>query len=176
MPWNVLPTLGEKQPTHPLKNITASLRLLCGIDPTSKGRVLRTDSAGNLQIVIASGLGVLQKEWHYWIDGNIAVATGLIRIFNLTGATLAFQKVHLGVNTCPVGANLIVDVNRGTDGYKATIFAAGNRPTILAGEYTGYSITFQTLNIADGSYLTFDIDQVGSSTPGADLSICVLLG
>jgi len=178
MPWNIQPPpeLGVKSPTRVISQAVASLRLLCGIDSDNKGRVLRTDSAGNLQVIIASGLGVLQKEYRFWIAGNLAVATGVIRFFNLTGGTLSFQKVHLSVNTAPVGANIIVDVNRGTAGSKATIFASENRPVIVAGEYEGYSTTFQTLNIADGSYLTFDVDQVGSTTPGADLAITVLLG
>lgn len=176
MPFNFHSIIGEKRLTQPVDKISSALRLLCGVDSQSKGRVLRTDTAGNLQVVIASGLGVLQKEYRFWIAGTIATATGVIRFFNLSGATLAFQKVHLSVNTAPVGADLIVDVNRGTAGSKATIFASANRPKILAGEYEGYSTTFQTLNIADGSYLTFDVDQVGSSTPGSDLAITVLLG
>ena len=178
MPWNIQPPpeLGKKSPTAVISNAIASLRLLVGIDPANRGRVLRTDTAGNLQVVIASGLGVLQKEIRYWIPGTLSTANGVLRFYNLSGGTLSFQKVHLAVGTPPVGANLIVDVNRGTGASEATIFASANRPTIVAGAYTGESTTFQTLNLSDGHYLTFDIDQVGSTVPGANLVISVLLG
>ena len=178
MPWNIQPppNLGTTSPNRTITNAIASLRLLCGVDSANKGRVLRTDTAGHLIINIASGVGVLQKEWKFWIAGNLAVTNGLIRFYNLTGATLSFQKIHLSVGTAPTGANIICDVNRGTGLSEATIFAAGDRPTIVAGAKAGYSTTFATVNLADTYYLTFDIDQVGSIVAGTDLTFTVLLG
>jgi hypothetical protein len=178
MPWNIQPPpqLGTTSASRTISNAVASLRLLCGVDSANKGRVLRTDTAGHLVINIASGLGVLQKEWKFWIAGTLAVTNGLIRFYNLTGATLSFQKVHLSVGTAPTGANIICDVNRGTGASEATIFASGDRPTIVAGNKTGESVTFATVNLADGYYLTFDIDQVGSIVAGTDLTFTVLLG
>lgn len=77
--------------------------------------------------------------------------------------------VTLTVNTAPTGASIIVDVNKnGT-----TIFTTqGNRPTIAASSFstaseaTGFSIS----SIAAGDYITFDIDQVGSTIAGSDLT------
>jgi hypothetical protein len=178
MPWNIQPPpeLGTKAPTRIISQAVASLRLLCGIDSNNKGRVLRTDTAGHLLVNIASGVGVLQKEWKFWYSGTLAVTNGLIRFYNLTGSTLSFQKVHISVGTAPTGANIICDVNRGTGASEATIFASGDRPTIAAGSKEGYSTTFSTVNLSDGYYLTFDIDQVGSIVAGTDLTFTVLLG
>jgi hypothetical protein len=178
MPWNIQPPpeLGVKSPTRVITNAVASLRLLCGIDADNRGRVLRTDTAGHLVINLASGFGALQKEWKFWYAGTLAVTNGLIRFYNLTGATLSFQKVHISVGTAPTGANIICDVNRGTGASEATNFSAGDRPTIVAGSKTGESTTFSTANLSDGYYLTFDIDQVGSIIAGTDLVFTVLLG
>ncbi len=178
MPWNIQPppNLGTTSAARTITNAIASLRLLCGVDSDNKGRVLRTDTAGHLLINIASGVGVLQKEWKFWYSGTLAVTNGLIRFYNLTGATLSFQKIHISVGTAPTGANIICDVNRGTGLSEATIFAAGDRPTIIAGAKEGYSTTFATVNLADTYYLTFDIDQVGSIVAGTDLTFTVLLG
>jgi hypothetical protein len=178
MPWNIQPppNLGPTSASRTITNAIASLRLLCGVDSSNKGRVLRTDTAGHLLVNIASGVGVLQKEWKFWVAGNLAVSNGLIRFYNLTGATLSFQKIHISVGTAPTGANIICDVNRGTGLSEATIFASGDRPTIIAGAKTGESVTFSTVNLSDGYYLTFDIDQVGSIVTGSDLTFTVLLG
>jgi hypothetical protein len=115
---------------------------------------------------------VLQKDIRYWVSGSLSVSSGVLRFTNLSGADLQFKKVHLVVNTPPVGADIIVDVN--LSGY--TIFTSANRPYISAGTYAGYSTYFNTTVFPDASYLTFDLDQVGSSTPGSNLVITVLLG
>jgi hypothetical protein len=89
---------------------------------------------------------------------------------------LSFQKVHIAVGTAPTGANIICDVNRGTGASEATIFSAGDRPTMVAGNKMGESTTFSTANLSEGHYLTFDIDQVGSIIAGNNLVFTVLLG
>jgi hypothetical protein len=93
------------------------------------------------------------------------------RWYNKTGQSLTTSGIFIYSETAPTGADLIVDVN--IDG--TTMFTTqGNRPTIEATENSGTSGTPDVTTIADGSYLTFDIDQVGSTIPGADLVIIVL--
>lgn len=100
--------------------------------------------------------------------GTLAVVTGAFRWYNDTGRTLTFLSARASVGTAPAGADILVDVNvNGT-----TVFSTQtNRPTISAGTNTGETTTFNTTTIADGSYLTVDIDQVGSTTEGADLTV-----
>lgn len=106
----------------------------------------------------------------YTVAGVVAVATGTTRIYNDTGRTLTISKVRASVGTAPTGASLIVDVNKnGT-----TIFTTQSaRPTIAAAGVTATGIPAVT-TLADGDYLTVDCDQVGSGTPGADLTVQVV--
>lgn len=99
--------------------------------------------------------------------GNLAVYTGITRFpFPFAASILG---VSLSVATAPTGAAILVDVNRnGT-----TIFTTqGNRPTIAvsafatAAEVTNMNVTA----IAAGDYITFDIDQVGSTITGGELT------
>lgn len=144
-----------------------TLRLLAGIDTDGTARPLLTSTTGALQVEIVS----TRQVYYLFYGGNLAVYTGGVRMYNTTGRTLTFEKVHISVNTAPAGAGIIVDLNKnGT-----SIFASASRPQIAAGAYTGYSTTFNATTFADGDYLTFDIDQVGSSTPGANLTVQTIL-
>jgi hypothetical protein len=84
---------------------------------------------------------------------------------------LTITKVKLVVKTAPTGAAIIVDVNKnGT-----TIFTTqGNRPQIAIGATTGDSGTPDVTALAEGDKLTIDIDQIGSTIAGADLTVEVV--
>ena len=170
------PDLKPKRPWDPLKTMVNNLRSIAGADPYNRDRILRTDLAGNLSIVIATGLGIFQKEIRHWTPGSLSVTTGLLNFYNLSSTTLAFQEVHFAVNTAPTGADLICDVNKGVGGLLTSIFASANRPKIVAGAYTGKSTTFSITTFDDDDYLTIDIDQVGSSVAGSNLVVTILFG
>lgn len=107
----------------------------------------------------------------FGIAGEVAVQSGGGRWYNDTGQSLTIRSVRASVGTAPVGADLIVDVNIGG----ASIFSPANRPTIPAGSNTSGAVTaLATTTIPTGGYLTVDVDQVGSSTPGADLVVQIL--
>ncbi len=104
-------------------------------------------------------------------QGSLAIATGTLRL--PIDGTYTVTGVRLMVGTAPVGADLIVDVNKnGT-----TIFTTQpNRPTITAGSNSGGPGTAPDVtSLAAGDYLTIDIDQVGSSTAGSDLVVSVIV-
>lgn len=66
---------------------------------------------------------------------------------------------------------MIVDVNKnGT-----TIFTTqGNRPTVAISGFTSGKVSnMDVTSLADGDYLTIDLDQIGSTVPGADLTVQV---
>ena len=77
-------------------------------------------------------------------------------------------EVQASVKTAPTGASIIVDLNlNGT-----TIWTTqGNRVTIVAGAYTGVQTTPDVITLAVGDYFTIDLDQVGSTIPGAKLVV-----
>lgn len=85
--------------------------------------------------------------------------------------TLTIVKVKVVVKTAPTGASLIVDVNKaGT-----TIFTTqGNRPEIAIGETQDDSGTPDVTALSEGDKVTIDIDQVGSTVAGADLTVEVV--
>lgn len=101
--------------------------------------------------------------------GTAVVATGAHRLYNDTGGTLTVTTVRAAVGTAPTGAALVVDVNKnGT-----TIFPTqANRPSIAAAGFTATGTPGVT-GWAAGEYLTVDVDQVGSTVPGSDLTVTV---
>jgi hypothetical protein len=84
---------------------------------------------------------------------------------------LTIVKVKVVVKTAPTGAALIVDVNKnGT-----TIFTTqGGRPSIAISDTTDDSGTPDVTALAETDKLTIDIDQIGSTIAGADLTVEVV--
>jgi hypothetical protein len=99
--------------------------------------------------------------------GALTTGAGTFRWYNDSGQTLTFREVRISAGTAPTGAAIIVDVNKnGT-----TIFTTqSNRPQIAISGNTGTTTTFNVTTIADGDYITIDIDQIGSTIAGSDLT------
>lgn len=101
-------------------------------------------------------------------QGTLVVKTGKSRV------RMPFAGIVLGVaatvDTVATGANVVIDVNKnGT-----TIFTTqANRPSIAAGLTSGNEAApdAAVAAFAAGDYFTFDVDQIGSSNPGAELTI-----
>lgn len=104
-------------------------------------------------------------------SGALAVATGKSRIYNDTGRTLTFVSVRASVNTAPTGAAILIDVNKGG----TTIYTTQSaRPTIAISGTTALGGTPAVTTWENGTYLTVDIDQIGSTIAGADLTVTVM--
>jgi hypothetical protein len=115
------------------------------------------------------GLSTSSETFSY--SGTLATATGAHRLYNDDGATRTIQSVRASVGTQPTGASILVDVNLGG----TTIFSTqSNRPTIAVSTSTDESGTPDTTAWTDGGYLTVDIDQIGSTVAGADLTVTVV--
>jgi hypothetical protein len=70
--------------------------------------------------------------------------------------------------TAPTGADFIIDINKNG----STIWATqGNRLKIVAGTSTGSQTLFDTKKLSTGDYLTVDVDQIGSSVGGSNVTI-----
>lgn len=110
-----------------------------------------------------------QHDVVFMQTGELSTAEDIenMRYYNNTGAALVISDVRCSVNTAPTGATILVDVNEnGT-----TIFTTqSGRPTIAASGNTDVSDTPDDTSWADGNYLQIEIDQVGSSTAGSDLT------
>ena len=111
-----------------------------------------------------------QSTMPYARQGTLTVTNGVSRFYFPYSATIL--GVSAAINTPAVGANIIIDVKKnGT-----TIFTTqANRPTIIAGAYaTASEVTNMDItSIASGDYVTIDINQVGTTTAGSDLTVFV---
>ena len=104
----------------------------------------------------------------YYIDGTLAVG---LKASLKAPIALKIKGVLLEVDTAPTGADLIVDVNKND----TTVYTTqANRPRITAGSKTGTGITPDVTAIAKGDKITVEIDQVGSTIAGGNLSVTVV--
>lgn len=107
-----------------------------------------------------------RRELGWVLLDNAYVETGLG--YFLVGANLAVSAISLVkiyAKTAPTGASLIVDVNKnGT-----TIFTTqANRPEIAIDGHSDDSGTPDVTSLSAGDYLSWDIDQIGSTVAGGD--------
>jgi hypothetical protein len=104
----------------------------------------------------------------YSVPGTLTVAAGAMRIPFPRAATVT--NVAVMVSTAPTGASVIVDVNKnGT-----TMFTTqANRPTIAASGTADNTSVPDVTSISANDYITVDVDQIGSTVAGANLSVRV---
>jgi hypothetical protein len=109
--------------------------------------------------------------WHSFIftaEEELTEGAKLLRIY--IPGVFTIDKVYISVDTPPTGAAIIVDVNKNG----VSIFTnQANRPQIAAGNNTGESGTPDVTALVLNDCLTFDIDQIGSTEPGANLTVHV---
>lgn len=133
-----------------------------------------TNSTGTRGFFTISGLNptpvTICPSFSY--TGTIAVYTGDFRWYNDTGRTLTIANARASLGTAPTGSSAIFDVLKNG----VTIFSTtANRPTIAAGNNTGLSGTPDVTSVVAGDYLTVTISQIGATTPGADLTLTVVM-
>lgn len=99
--------------------------------------------------------------------GPLALTTGTAQL-PIEGGTFSIVSVAARVGTAPVGANVVVNLKKnGT-----TIFdTPADRPTIVDGTNSALVGSWGNTTLTSGDYITVDITQVGSTTPGSDLVV-----
>lgn len=104
------------------------------------------------------------------VTGPLTVMTGKSRIY--FEADYVVETIRAAINTAPTGASVIVDVNKnGT-----TLFTTqSNRPTISASGFLSTVTAPAVTTFTSGDYLTVDVDQIGSTIAGADLTVTIRL-
>lgn len=147
--------------------------LAAKVDDTEKGAAngVATLDAGTKIPVGQLPAAATAKILPYSYYGNLMVSTGTFRLYNDSGTDWTVTGVRASLGTAPTGTSVIIDINKnGT-----TLFTnQSNRPTIAISSNTSGNVTnMDVTTIADGEYLTVDIDQVGSGIMGADLTVQV---
>lgn len=128
------------------------------------GKVVRIQSG-------VAAVTAVNRAVAFYYDGLLSTGTSKSATIRVPFAG-TITRVDAYVDTAPTGANLICDVNlNGT-----TIWATqANRVTITAGSSSGSQTSFDTTAVAEGDLITLDIDQVGSTISGSDLSVIVVI-
>jgi hypothetical protein len=123
----------------------------------------------------------LSHDWlRFSIQGTLTTGTNLLPPIVVPYAA-QIMKVSARVGTAPTGASILLDINK-NGGASYSIFSGFTRITIAAAGYAN-SVSYPSLHatyslLAADDYLTVDIDQVGSTVVGANLSVtidCVLV-
>lgn len=95
-------------------------------------------------------------------QGTLTTMTGTQRLYVERSGTISVARASVG--TPSTGSAVLVDINKnGTTILSAPI-------SIAAAAYTATG-TISVSNVVSGDYLTVDIDAVGSTTPGANLTV-----
>lgn len=117
-------------------------------------------------------LAQLINGYIYFIIPETTLVTGMDKVgripidFNGT-----IKEVLAEISTAPVGASVICDIKKnGTSIWSVT---PGNKVTIADGANSGLSNNFDSPSIIQGDYLTIDVSQIGSTTPGTKLVVRV---
>ena len=112
--------------------------------------------------------GYVWQTFMFSMEGDLTTGAKPLRIYMPVAYTI--DKVFIAVNTAPLNQAVVIDVEK--DG--VTIFTdQGKRPSIAAAAYTDESDTPDVTALIAGSYLTYSIDQIGTGTVGADLTVHV---
>jgi hypothetical protein len=105
----------------------------------------------------------------FFIPGTLVVGAGATRIYNPSGRTVTLKKIQFHAITAPTGSAATLDFNiSGT-----TVFTTqGNRPSASAASNVSSVGTPDTAAAAwaDTQYITVDVDAVGSTVAGADIT------
>jgi hypothetical protein len=105
-------------------------------------------------------------------DGDATVTAGQMRWYNRTGGTRTIHGVWPAAGVAPTGADLVFDVNRNG----VTVFTTpADRPRIPAGGNGGAIAVPDVASVADGDYLTVDIDAIGSGVAGGEVTVGVVM-
>lgn len=134
----------------------------------TNGQVLTADSTQGLGVKWGSSAPV-EKSISFYIDGVLAVETNAMSI--IAPCALTITEIGLAVDVAPTGAGLIIDVNKnGTTMYTTQ----ANRPTVAADGTSATATDPDVTSIAKGDKISIDIDQVGSTVAGENLSAIII--
>lgn len=108
------------------------------------------------------------RSFCWYIDGNVSTGASQDKTFSNIPYDFQPELVRIHADTAPVGSSLIIDIN--DDG--STIFSTNAEIDAGSTEQDGNEFFTQS-EISAGSDVSLDIDQVGSGTAGADLTVCL---
>lgn len=104
----------------------------------------------------------------FTVTGSLSADTNVTPVLLVPG-NLTIIKAYAVVKTASGGLPIVIDINKnGTSIWSTT---QANRLSITATTTTATQTVFDTTQLTDADQLTVDIDQIGSTTSGADLTV-----
>lgn len=153
---------------HPLLGGTAFTNELV---VTGSGAIMGSNSMGFDATAATNVKHLHMREVVVSKGGTLSTGAGTLRLPFREDAQIV--SVSAMVGTAPTGASIIVDVQNSET--QASIFSpASTRPTILATEFDSGEVVPNDIWVNAGEYLTVDVDQVGSTVAGEDLTVMIL--
>lgn len=120
------------------------------------------------EVLVPGQVGYSSERIDVGARGSLFPVPGKHKYYVQGGGQWEFDSMVISVDTPPTGSPIKVDVN--VNG--SSIYAdQANRPTILPGNGFATGGIPDTMVYNSGDYFTFDLDEVGSSVPGADLTL-----
>lgn len=114
--------------------------------------------------------GTTERKFVFVLHREENVTTGVSKTNVLTvPSACTIAKVYAYAKTGPVGAAIIMDIN--VNGVSIWASTPANRIQIASGAVSGTQTSFDTTALVENDILTIDIDQIGSSTPGKDVTV-----
>ena len=138
-------------------------------DPAGEtdGRLLGILSEAWTIVDPPSGGGAGGRMYTGFVSGGLGMGVGTVRIYNDSGVTQTVLSTRISVGVSPSGAPIVVDINKnGT-----SIYTTATKPTIPSGGVTDKAVPDAGTTLADGDFLTIDVDSIGSTVAGSNLTV-----
>lgn len=117
----------------------------------------------NIRSISLSGSQKRVLVWY--VSGELETGTNLSVRFDVPFSGTII-KATAYAKTAPVDDDLIIDLNK-----NGTTLWASDKLTISDGDSTGSKTSFDSTTVSVDDYFTLDVDQVGSTTAGEDLTV-----
>lgn len=106
----------------------------------------------------------------FYIDGTLSTGDSQSAKIRIPFAG-TITRADAYIDTAPTDASILIQAQIND----ADIWTDGQRLTIEASATSGTTSTFTTSTVSDGDYITLDIDQVGSTVAGSDLTVSLTI-
>ena len=104
----------------------------------------------------------------FTIIGTLVTGTSLTPAL-IVNNNLTIDKAYAYVKTAPTGQAILVDILK--NGVSIWNTTPANRLTITAGTQSGTQVSFDTTSLSESDILTIDVDQIGSTVAGQDITV-----
>ena len=145
------------------------------LDTNDEGRLwVDSDTRGLFVYSGSAWVAVIRAVYTWALNGTVAVGGDLKPQF-IAPVACTVLSVYARLDTAPTDASFLMDVEK--NGSNSIFNAAGDRITITTGNNEDEAATMHATHaaLAAGDHLEFDIDQIGSTIAGADLTLSLVV-